>query len=149
MSRVAISSTRVSEIDSRKILASTIGVDTSHTKTTLVRRMSLSHTRSIKPRATTVIIVRVVGNLQGIREADLLQIDKVVLAGTVLTVTRIITRITITMVTITRSMNLTITGLVLTVLTWLRIVGAIIIIIITTQVVEGTTCMTASSATGR
>ena len=109
--------------------------------------MSLSHTRAIEPRATTVIIVRVVGNLQGIREADLLQIDKVVLAGTVLTVTRIITRITITMVTITRSMNLTITGLVLTVLTWLRIVGAIIIII-TTQVVEGT-CTTASSATGR
>ena len=148
MSRVAISSTRVSEIDSRKILASTISVDTSYTKTTLVRRMSLSHTRAIEPRATTVIIVRVVGNLQGIREADLLQIDKVVLAGTVLTVTRIITRITITMVTITRSMNLTITGLVLTVLTWLRIVGAIIIII-TTQVVEGTTCTTASSATGR
>ena len=147
MSRVAISSTRVSEIDSRKILASTISVDTSYTKTTLVRRMSLSHTRAIEPRATTVIIVRVVGNLQGIREADLLQIDKVVLAGTVLTVTRIITRITITMVTITRSMNLTITGLVLTVLTWLRIVGAIIIII-TTQVVEGT-CTTASSATGR
>ena len=53
---------RVSEIDSRKILASTIGVDTSLIKTILVRKVSHSHTRAIRPKVTKVITVRVVGS---------------------------------------------------------------------------------------